>query len=168
LEEASKPEPVEPVEPVSGKPEVVESEPATAEAGRFIDIDAAAAMTGRTKSAIYNLTGKNKIPFTRERGKLSFEVAALEEWMKANPFRGRKPQNDETAKEDSTSKPEMVDINGASEILGRTPGAIRQHMATIPHTKVGNKLYFNPKELEKWAIEHPSRKRKKSNETETA
>ncbi len=58
----------------------------------------------------------------------------------------------------------LVDIYGASEILGRTPGAIRQHLhisEDFPYHKDGRRLYFYSDELREWAKNHAPRKRRK-------
>ncbi len=55
-----------------------------------------------------------------------------------------------------------VDINGASEILSRSTGAIRQHLSSgLPHHKDGRRLYFYSDELREWAQSHTPRRRRK-------
>lgn len=59
---------------------------------------------------------------------------------------------------------QRVDINGASQILGRTPGAIRQLLSTgLPHYKDGRWLYFYSDELREWGLSNKPRPRKKHN-----
>lgn len=54
-----------------------------------------------------------------------------------------------------------IDINGASVILDRTPGAIRQQMNNgLPFYKDGRSVYFYTDELREWGASHPPLKRK--------
>ena len=160
--EAVKPD--KPVAPIESEPaNAVSDEPVLKEDGHLIYIDAAAAMIGRSKKAVHILTSKNQIPYIKKGGKLAFDVKELEIWLMDNPpgKRKRKPKVEGIVSQDApTKEQEFVDIHGASEILGRTPGAIRQHLSSIPHEKVGRKLYFYRKELERWAETHRPRKRK--------
>jgi excisionase family DNA binding protein len=135
------------------------NEPTLEDESPLIDIDAVAKMIGRTKGTIYTLVSKNKIPFIKERGKLLFDSRLLKEWMASKSRRNARSQK-ETVESSPLDSAERVDIYGASQILGRSPGAIRQHLSTLPHTKVGNKLFFDPKKLTEWAETHTPRKRK--------
>ncbi len=167
IEDASK---AKSVEPASDSPVSDDSESAPVN-DRLIDIEAAAGMIGRTKLTVYKLTSKDKIPFIRQGRKLLFEVEALEQWMADKSTRKRTTQADRAESGPLEETEGLVDINGASEILGRTPAAVRQHLSSIPHEKVGGKLYFDPKELEAWSETHRPRPRKPkpdSDETETA
>lgn len=170
LEEAVKPVPVESAIPETQKSEQADSasnEVVITDEGQLVDMDGAIRILDRTKLTIYKLTSQNKIPFTRKGNKLYFEVDKLEQWKANNSSRKRKSKDDGNKKSDWTEEKELVDIYGASEILDRTPGAIHQHLSGLPHRKMGNKLYFDPRELEEWGKTHPSRKRKsKSNETQ--
>jgi hypothetical protein len=55
-----------------------------------------------------------------------------------------------------------VDVNGASVLLDRSAGAIRQQISTnnIPYHKDGRRVYFYTDELREWAKAHPPLKRK--------
>ena len=161
------------IEPGSDKPEIVESESNHANDG-LVDIEGAATMIGLSKLTVYKLKSTGNLPFVKQGRKLLFEVVALKKWMEDN-LSGRRKRKakrlDTVSQEPSTEGSERVDIHGASQILGRTPAAVRQHLSTIPHEKVGKKLYFDRKELEQWAETHRPRPRKSkplSDETETA
>jgi excisionase family DNA binding protein len=169
LEAAANPELAKSDESESAESMSPSKESVSTEDWQFIDIDAAAEMVGKKKTTIYKLTSQNKMPFIKRGSKLLFDIEALREWLTGNSSRKRKSQDNEIEKADSIDDRQgRVDIYGASEILGRTPGAIRQHLSSLPHEKVGNKLYFDPKELEAWAKTHTPRKRKsKHNETTT-
>ncbi len=177
IEEASKPTAIE---SAPDKPQPAEPAPAPAPAENgFIDIDAAAAMIGRTKLTIYKLTSKDKIPFIRQGRKLLFEVEALEKWKENNTTRKRKQKSEVTENLEPKS-PEVspsvaeatgrIDIKVACEIVGRNPAAIYQLIKTksIPSYKEGNKVYCNAEELREWVKTHPPRKYKRKNETEIA
>ena len=80
-------------------------------------------------------------------------------------------QEQERGREQNISEPiaaegrQRVDINGASEILGRTPGAIRQLLSTgLPYYKDGRWLYFYSDELREWGANHKPRPKRKHDE----
>lgn len=170
LEEAAKPAPVELIASEianSEQTDTVSNEPDTINEVRLVNIDVAAELLGKKKLTIYKLTSRNKIPFIRKGNKLYFEVEKLEQWKTENSSRRRKPTDDKSVKNEVSQ--DFVDIYGASKILDRTPSAIHQHLSSLTYRKVGNRLYFDRKQLEEWAKNHPPRKRKsKSNETESA
>ena len=178
--------PVEPVEPDAGKPDepvvpiepepasAVSDEPVSKEDVHLIDIDAAAAMIGRSKYAVYNLTSKDRIPFMRKGNKLLFDVEVLEKWMADNSS-GKGKSIRREPKETGAGTVEAdgrrrVDIHEASKIVGRNPGAIYElnRGGKIPSHKEGQKVYFIAEELTEWVKTHPPRKYKRKNETETA
>lgn len=47
----------------------------------FLNIQGAAKYTGYAVSTLYNLVHDKQIPFIKRRGKLSFSVKRLREWM---------------------------------------------------------------------------------------
>ena len=53
-----------------------------------------------------------------------------------------------------------VDIHGASVILDRKAGAVRQLLSKIPHYKDGRRIYFYTDELREWAKTNRPLKRK--------
>ena len=56
-----------------------------------------------------------------------------------------------------------VDIHGASVVLDRKSGAVRQLLSKIPHYRDGRRIYFYTDELREWLKNHPPLKRKPKN-----
>ncbi len=103
------------------------------------------------------------------RGTVYFEDDVVKCFMNQSAWKAAVEEAPRLAPDAPAGVPSRVDIYGASRILDRTPGAIRQHLSSLPHEKIGGKLYFAPEALEEWARSHPPLKRKPRNhETETA
>ena len=61
--------------------------------GRLIDIRAAAAYTGLSIHTIYKMVSQRRIPRVKLGGKLLFDVALLDEWIKQNTIMPMPPRN---------------------------------------------------------------------------
>ncbi|MDR2882359.1 MAG: hypothetical protein LBU98_01050 [Alistipes sp.] len=116
--------------------------------------------------------------YTEGRRTLFYESDVVKFYMTQPAWKAALESKPEREKADTATSPEAaepvaaegrqrVDINGASEILGRTTGAIRQLLSTgLPYHKDGRWLYFYSDELREWGANHKPRKKRKHNETE--
>jgi predicted DNA-binding transcriptional regulator AlpA len=75
------------------------------------------------------------------------------------------PESDSAETVSQAAAPEnrrRIDINDASDILGRSTAAVYQliQAKTVPYYKDGRKVYFFSDELREWAKHNPPRRRK--------
>lgn len=103
-----------------------------------------------------------KFYMTMPAWKAALESTAEREKSAATPEPESKPEQ-EAPEPIAEEGRQRVDINGASRILGRTTGAIRQLLSTgLPYHKDGRWLYFFSDELREWGASHKPRKKRKS------
>ncbi len=92
--------------------------------------------------------------------------AALESKPEREPSGVDVPAREEAPRSVATEGRVRVDIHGASEILGRSTGAIRQLLSTgLPYHKDGRWLYFYSDELREWGMNKKPRKSRKRSKT---
>ena len=60
---------------------------------RLIDIRAAADYTGLSIHTLYTMVSQRRIPFVKLGGKLLFDLALLDEWIKQNTVMPMPPRN---------------------------------------------------------------------------
>ena len=75
----------------------------------------------------------------------------------------RSAASDPTPMDIASEGRQRIDINAASEILGRSAAAIYQLTANnrVPYHKDGTKVYFYIDELRQWVQSNPARQRRK-------
>ena len=61
--------------------------------GRLIDIRAVADYTGLSTHTLYTMVSQRRIPHVKLGGKLLFDVALLDEWIKQNTIMPMPPRN---------------------------------------------------------------------------
>ncbi len=131
--------------------------------------------------AVSELAASGVLP-TRTEGRrtLFYEDAVVKYFMTQPawnaPAPAKRAYRKSTATDDAAVEPisapvaveagdrQRIDIAAASEILGRSLGAVYQLTGSkkVPFHKEGSKVYFYTDELREWAQNHPPRPRKKN------
>ncbi len=106
--------------------------------------------------------GRRTLFYESDVVKFFMTLPAWKAAQESKPEREEKPAAPREAAEPIAAEGrQRVDINGASEILARTTGAIRQLLPTgLPYHKDGRWLYFYSDELREWAQNHKPRPKK--------
>ena len=61
--------------------------------GRILNIKGAAAYTGLAVDTLYKMVSQRRIPYVKLGGKLGFDLALLDQWIKQNTVMPMPPKN---------------------------------------------------------------------------